>query len=216
VVNKTAAMKIRIVIADDHRVMLDGIRALLRDVTELEIVGDALNGEELIAQVRAHKPDVVLTDIQMPVKDGIEAATEIHAEFPDVKIVALTMLNESMFIKRMLEAGVSGYVTKNVDKDELVRVIHKVANGEKHFSDEVTAQLMNNFSAPSSSPVDSLTKREKEILKLIAQGLTDKEIAEKVFLSALTVISHRKNILSKLGLKNKAEITRFAMENGLQ
>lgn len=208
-------MSIRIVIADDHRVMLDGIRALLRDVSELEIVGDALNGEELIAQVRAHRPDVVLTDIQMPVKDGIQASIEIHAEFPEVKIIALTMLNESMFIKRMLEAGVSGYVTKNVDKDELVRVIHKVANGEKHFSDEVTAQLMNNFSTTAESPVDVLTKREKEILKLIAQGLTDKEIAEKVFLSALTVISHRKNILSKLGLKNKVEITRFALENGL-
>jgi DNA-binding NarL/FixJ family response regulator len=208
-------MKIRIVIADDHRVMLDGIRALLADVADLEIVGDALNGQELITAVREQRPDVVLTDIQMPVKDGIEAAKEIHAEFPEVRIIALTMLNESMFIRRMLEAGVAGYVTKNVDKEELVRVIHKVAAGEKHFSEEVTAQLMNNFSGRSAHPVDVLTKREKEILKLIAQGLTDKEIAEKVFLSALTVITHRKNILSKLGLKNKVEITRFAMENGL-
>jgi DNA-binding NarL/FixJ family response regulator len=208
-------MKIRIVIADDHRVMLDGIRALLRDVADLEIVGDALNGEELIAQVRAHQPNVVLTDIQMPVKDGIEASAEIHAAFPGVKIIALTMLNESMFIKRMLEAGVSGYVTKNVDKDELVRVIHKVAGGEKHFSEEVTAQLMNNFSEKKANPIDILTKREREILSWIAKGLTDKEIAEKVFLSSLTVISHRKNILSKLGLKNKVEITRFALENGL-
>jgi DNA-binding NarL/FixJ family response regulator len=208
-------MKIRIVIADDHRVMLDGIRALLRDVPGLEIVGDALNGDELLAQVRLHRPDVVLTDIQMPVKDGMEAAKEIHAAFPGIHIIALTMLNESMFIRRMLEAGVAGYVTKNVDKDELVRVIHKVAAGEKHFSEEVTAQLMNNFSSPATSPVDLLTRREKEILGLIAQGLTDKEIAEKVFLSALTVISHRKNILSKLGLKNKVEITRFAIENGL-
>ncbi len=207
-------MKIRIVIADDHRVMLDGIRALLSNVSELVIVGDALNGDELISQVRIHTPDVVLTDIQMPVKDGIQAAREIHAEFPNVRIIALTMLNESMFIRQMLEAGVSGYVTKNVDKEELVRVIQKVARGEKHFSDEVTAQLMNSFSS-TSTPIDSLTKREKEILKLIAQGLTDKEIAEKIFLSALTVISHRKNILSKLGLKNKVEITRFAMENGL-
>ncbi len=207
--------KIRIVICDDHRVMLDGIRALLTDVPELEIVGDALNGEELVKQVQIHQPDVVLTDIQMPVKDGIEAAKEIHAAYPAVRIVALTMLNESMFIKRMLEAGVAGYVTKNVDKDELVRVIHKVAKGEKHFSEEVTSQLMNNFSPQSESPVDVLTKREKEILSLIAQGLTDKEIAEKVFLSALTVITHRKNILSKLGLKNKVEIARFAIENGL-
>lgn len=208
-------MKIRLVIADDHRVMLDGIKAMLSDVDDIEIVGDALNGAELVALVIACRPDVVLTDIQMPVKDGIEAAREIMSHHPGMKIIALTMLNESMFIRRMLEAGVAGYVTKNADKEELVQVIRKVARGEKHFSDEVTSQLMNNFSAPNRNPSDTLTKREKEILKLIAQGLTDKEIAEKVFLSALTVITHRKNILSKLGLKNKVEITRFALENGL-
>ncbi|HTF06069.1 MAG TPA: response regulator transcription factor, partial [Bacteroidia bacterium] len=184
---------------------------------EIEIVGEALNGEELIRQVEIHRPDVVLTDVQMPVKDGIEAAREIHATYPEIKIIALTMLNESMFIRRMLEAGVSGYVIKTVDKDELIRVIHKVAAGEKHFGEEVTAELMNNFSGKTSetNPADVLTRREKEILTLIAQGLTDKEIAEKVFLSSLTIITHRKNILSKLGLKNKVEITRFAMENGL-
>jgi len=210
-------MAIRIVIADDHRVMLDGIKALFGDVKEIEIVGEALNGEELIRQVEIHRPDVVLTDVQMPVKDGIEAAREIHATYPEIKIIALTMLNESMFIRRMLEAGVSGYVIKTVDKDELIRVIHKVAAGEKHFGEEVTAELMNNFSGKTSetNPADVLTRREKEILTLIAQGLTDKEIAEKVFLSSLTIITHRKNILSKLGLKNKVEITRFAMENGL-
>jgi DNA-binding NarL/FixJ family response regulator len=209
-------MKIRLVICDDHRVMLDGIRAMLKDVPDLEIVGDALNGEELISQVNAHRPDVVLTDIQMPVMDGIEATKKIRELYPDIKVLALTMLNESMFIRRMLEAGVSGYVIKTVDKDELVRVIHKVASGEKHFSEEVAAQLVNSFDGKNSgSPLDVLTKREKEILALIAQGLTDKEIAEKVFLSALTVITHRKNILSKLGLKNKVEIARFAMDNGL-
>lgn len=208
-------MKIRLVIADDHRVMLDGIRAMLKDEETLEIVADALNGEELISQVAAHRPDVVLADIQMPVMDGIQATKIIRERYPDVKVLALTMLNESMFIRRMLEAGVAGYVIKTVDKEELVRVIHKVAAGEKHFSEEVTAQLVNGFDG-KSNPVDVLTRREKEILALIAQGLTDKEIAEKVFLSSLTVITHRKNILSKLGLKNKVEITRFAMENGLK
>lgn len=208
-------MKIKLVICDDHRVMLDGIRAMLRDVEDVEIVGDALNGEELISQVSAFRPDVVLTDIQMPVMDGIQAARTIRERFPGVKIIALTMLNESMFIRRMLEAGVAGYLFKTADKNELVHVIHKVAAGETHFGEEVTAQLVSGFSKTVTSPLDVLTKREKEILRLIAQGLTDKEIAEKVFLSALTVITHRKNILSKLGLKNKVEITRFAMENGL-
>lgn len=209
-------MKIKMVIADDHRVMLDGIRAMLKDVEDIEIVGDALNGEELVAVVRALKPDVVLTDIQMPLMDGIEATKKILAELSSVRIIALTMLNESIFIRRMLEAGVAGYVLKTTDKDELVRVIRKVANGEKHYSEEVTSQLVKGLGDPgSTSPVDLLTRREKEILRYIAQGLTDKEIAEKVFLSALTVITHRKNILSKLGLKNKVEITRFAMEHGL-
>lgn len=206
-------MSIRILIADDHRVFIDGMKAMLKEISGLEVIADAENGAQLIEQAGLHKPDVILTDIQMPVKDGIEATKEIHKLFPQIKIIALTMLNESMFIKKMLEAGASGYVLKTIDKEELINVIRKVAVGEKHFSAEVTAQLMNNFS--QKSPLDILTKREKEILGLIAQGLTDKEIAEKVFLSPLTVTTHRKNILSKLGLKNKVELTRFALENKL-
>lgn len=206
-------MKIRILIADDHRVFIEGMKALLKEIEDFDVIADAENGIQLIEQVTIHKPDVVLTDIQMPLKDGIEATKEIHKLFPEIKIVALTMLNESMFIKKMLEAGAAGYVLKTIDKEELVKVIYKVASGEKHFSEEVTAQLMNNFS--QKSPLDILTKREREILGLIAQGLTDKEIAEKVFLSPLTATTHRKNILSKLGLKNKVELTRFALENKL-
>lgn len=206
-------MNIRIIIADDHRVFIDGMKAMLKEISGLEVIADAENGNQLIEQAEKHKPDVILTDIQMPVKDGIEATKEIHKLYPEIKIVALTMLNESMFIKKMLEAGASGYVLKTIDKEELIKVIRKVAAGEKHFSAEVTAQLMNNFS--QKSPLDILTKREREILSLIAQGLTDKEIAEKVFLSPLTATTHRKNILSKLGLKNKVELTRFALENKL-
>jgi two-component system nitrate/nitrite response regulator NarL len=206
-------MLIKILIADDHRVFIDGMKALLREIEGLTVIGEAMNGQQLIEEVEIHQPDVILTDIQMPVMDGIEATREIHKRFPEVKIVALTMLNESMFIKRMLDAGASGYVIKTIDKDELVNVIRKVASGEKHFSAEVTAQLMNNYS--STDPLSVLTKREKEILGLIAQGLTDKEIADKVFLSHLTITTHRKNILSKLNLKNKVELTRFAIDNKL-
>ncbi len=206
-------MSIRILIADDHRVFIDGMKAMLKEIDGLEVIADAEDGNQMIEQAGKHKPDIILTDIQMPIKDGIEATKEIHKLFPEIKIVALTMLNESMFIKKMLEAGASGYVLKTIDKEELIKVIRKVAAGEKHFSAEVTAQLMNNFS--QKSPLDILTKREREILALIAQGLTDKEIAEKVFLSPLTATTHRKNILSKLGLKNKVELTRFALENKL-
>jgi DNA-binding NarL/FixJ family response regulator len=208
---------IRIIIADDHQVFIDGIKAILKEFDDIEVVAQALDGDQLIKQVAIHKPDVVLTDIQMPVIDGIEATKEIVKKFPAVKIIALTMLNESSSIKRMLTAGVSGYILKTVDKEELVSVIRKVAAGEKHFGREVTEQVMNNFSGKSTvgNQADVLTKREKEILILIAQGLTDKEIAEKVFLSPLTTITHRKNILSKLGLKNKVELTRYAIENNL-
>jgi two-component system nitrate/nitrite response regulator NarL len=207
--------EITIIIADDHRVFIDGIKALLKDFPEMNVIGEATNGQELCALVKEKKPQLVLTDIQMPVKDGIEATKEIHKEFPEIKVVALSMMNESIYIKKMLEAGASGYILKTVNKEELVDTIRKVAAGEKYFSPEVTAQLMNNFTGKSShnNPADVLTKREKEILSLIAKGLTDKEIAEKVFLSPLTITTHRKNILSKLGLKNKVELARFAMEN---
>jgi DNA-binding NarL/FixJ family response regulator len=128
-------MTIRILVADDHRVFIDGMKALLKDVPGMEVVGDAENGEELIRQVELHQPGLVLTDVQMPVKDGIEAAREIHRRYPAIRIIALTMLNESLYIKKMLEAGVSGYVIKTIDKDELIRVIRKVAAGEKHFGE---------------------------------------------------------------------------------
>ncbi|MFL5766192.1 MAG: response regulator [Bacteroidia bacterium] len=210
-------MAIRILIADDHPIFINGMKNLLGEVADIEVVGGALNGQELISMASELQPDVILTDIQMPVKNGVEASIEIHKLFPKIRIVALTMMNESIYIRKMLEAGASGYILKTVEKEELVRVIRKVMDGEKQFSPEVTAQLMNNFSgnSGSSNPVELLTKREKEILALIAQGLTDKEIAEKVFLSSLTIITHRKNILSKLGLKNKVELTRFAIENNI-
>lgn len=207
--------KISIIIADDHRVFIDGMKALLKEVKELEVVAEAENGSQLIEQASKYMPDIILTDIQMPNKDGIEATKEIHKLHRDIKIIALTMLNETLFIKKMLDAGASGYILKTTDKHELIEAIMKVAAGEKYFSAEVTSRLMNNYAEKSSNPNDLLTKREKEILKHIAQGLTDKEIAEMVFLSPLTITTHRKNILSKLGLKNKVELTRFAIDNNL-
>lgn len=209
--------KIRIVIADDHPIFTNGMQTLLDEVPGFEVVGGALNGQECIQMAEKLLPDVILTDVQMPIMNGIEATKEIHKRFPEIKIIAITMLNESLHIKKMLEAGAAGYVLKTIEKEELIQVIKKVATGEKHFGAEVTSQLMNNFSSKtiSQSPVDLLTKREKEILALIAQGFTDKEIAEQVFLSPLTIITHRKNLLSKLGLKNKVELTRFAIENNL-
>lgn len=209
---------IRLLLVDDHQIMLDGIMALLKDVDGIEVVGGATNADEAISKSIGLIPDVILMDIQMPVKNGMEATREILQQNPNIKIIGLTSANESIYIKKMLEAGASGYILKNIDKDELVKVIRKVYEGAKHLDEAVTNQLIYNFNVKQDSPVtliDSLTKREKEILIFIAQGLTDKEIAEKIFLSSLTVITHRKNILSKLNLKNKVELTRFAMDSGL-
>jgi DNA-binding NarL/FixJ family response regulator len=210
-------MKIKIIIADDHPVFINGVSTLLKEVPEFEVVAEVENGEALIKQAELYTPDVILTDIQMPIKDGIEATKEICKRFPKIKVIALTTFSESIYIKKMLAAGASGYILKTTDKEGLITAIKKVAAGEKHFSAEIVNQLTNNFSdkTVSLNPIETLTKREKEILTLIAQGLTDKEIADIIFLSPLTIISHRKNILSKLSLKNKVEITRFAMENNL-
>jgi DNA-binding NarL/FixJ family response regulator len=209
-------MPIRIVIADDHPVFIDGLKAMLMNAGDFEVIGSAGNGEELLKQVEILLPDLVITDIQMPVKNGVDATAEICARFPNVKVIALTMLIESSYIKKMLTAGAHGYASKTINKDELVQAIKKVAAGEKYFSSEVAQKLTNAITGkPSDNLADSLTKREKEILILISKGLTDKEIADAIFLSPLTVITHRKNILGKLGLKNKAELTRFAIENQL-
>jgi two-component system, NarL family, nitrate/nitrite response regulator NarL len=209
---------IKVLIADDHRIFIDGVKSLLDQAEGIDVIGEAGNGQEAIDQAMSLIPDVMLMDIQMPVKTGIEATREIVKLNPDIKIIALTMLNESTFIKKMLEAGAYGYVLKTIDTKELVNVIRKVAGGEKHLSQDVNSLLINNFTDKTMSnqtPLESLTKREREILVLIAQGLTDKQIAEMVFLSPLTIITHRKNLLSKLGLKNKVELTRFAIENKL-
>lgn len=209
-------MTIKIAIADDHRVFIDGMKALLKEVEGVQVIADAENGEQLLAKIETLRPDVLLTDIQMPVMDGIGLTTQMQKRFPQVKVIALTMLNESMFIRKMLEAGASGYLIKTVDKEELIKAIRTVAGGEKYFSQEVANQLMNNFAgAEENNPLSVLTKREKEVLIHIAEGLTDKEIAEKVFLSPLTITTHRKNILSKLGLKNKVELARFAIAHKL-
>lgn len=211
-------MKIRILIVDDHQIFIDGLSVLLQQFSEVSVVGSACSANEAVSKTIALKPDLVLMDIQMPDKDGIAATREILKQLPQTKIIALTSANESIYIKKMLEAGASGYVLKNIDREELEQVIKKVIGGEKHLDPAVSGELINNYNSKTAAPVsleDKLTKREKEILVLIAQGLTDKEIADQVFLSVQTVITHRKNILGKLGLKNKVELARFAMEKGL-
>lgn len=211
---------IKVLIADDHQMFIDGIKALLKGIKDIEVMAEANNGKQIVEQLNRHNIDVVLTDVQMPEMTGIEATQIISEKFPKVKVIALTMFNESGYVSRMLRAGASGYILKNADKKELINAIQQVAKGENYYSPEITMRLIDKMKGKkekgiSTVQLDELSEREKEILKLIAQEFTNAEIAEKIFLSPLTVNTHRKNLIRKLGLKNTAGLVRYAVENGL-
>ncbi len=214
--------KIRLLIADDHKIIRDGIIALLADVEHIQIIGEAKNGRDLIAQLIDTPTDVVLMDINMPVLGGIEATEEITKRFPEVRVLALSMYNEKSFITKMLQAGATGYVLKNVGKEELVLAIDTIKSGKSYFSDEVSIAMMSSFmskktanSPVSFSPEINLTKREIEVLQLISQEMTNSEIADKIFVSPRTVDTHRRNLLQKIGAKNTAGLVRYALTSGI-
>ena len=211
--------EIRIILADDHQLVLDGMRSMLQALEGFSIVAEARNGLEVLEAARKTEFDVILMDIEMPQLNGIEATRILLAEQPDAKVLALTMFNEKGIIVKVMEAGAKGYVLKNANFHELVEAIQKVASGQNFISSDVIATLMEKDSVrveSSKTEIDagSLTKREIEILKLIAQGFSNKEIGEKLFISHRTVDTHRTNLLDKLEVKNIAGLIRFAMKNG--
>lgn len=205
---------INLLIADDHQVVIDGLRSLLSLEADFNVVGEALNGKMVLEALKDQKVDVVLLDINMPVMDGIETAKLMREHYPDVKILILTMYNKPEFIRNILDAGASGYVLKNAGKEELIDAIRKVVRGEGYFSLSVTKTMMESFKSGSDSNKVELTKRERGVLTLIAEGDKSSEIAEKLFLSTNTVNTHRKNLLSKLNIKNTAGLVRYAIKNG--
>ena len=207
---------LKLLLTDDHHIFIEGMTALFDGVADMEVVGVAVSASEAMSLLEKIKPDILLTDIQMPNKNGIELTTEVVSRFQNIKVVALSMLDEKSYVRKMREAGASGYLLKTMGADELLTALRKIHQGEKYFPElEFNQDLETIRKNEALDALDQLTKRELEILKLIAAGLTDKEIAERVFVSPFTVISHRKNLLSKLGLKNKVELARFAIENFL-
>lgn len=210
---------INILIVDDHKIVRDGIISSLKNFENLNVVGEASNGKAVL-DLLARKPvDVVLMDISMEDMDGIEATGIIRNNYPDAKILALTMHEDESHIVRMLKAGAMGYILKNVSMDGLIKAIQTVARGEAYFSRKVSDTIMARFvsakTAKKSTGFDHLTKREKEILKLIAEGLTNHEIAERLFISSRTVDTHRRNLIQKLQVKNTAGLVRMAIKNGI-
>lgn len=204
---------ITIIIADDHSIIRDGLRAMLEKDDFCKIVGEASNGEELLELLKSTACDVVCTDISMPVMNGVEVTAQITKHFPKTKVMCLSMHEEATFIKQMMEAGAVGYVFKDSSKEELKEAIKAVHSGKKYFNQKLFDILLNMESG--GKEVGILSSREKEILKLIAEEYTNPEIAEKLFLSVRTVDTHRQNLIQKLDVKNTAGLVKYAIKSGL-
>ncbi len=212
--------KIKLLIADDHQIISDGLKALMKNNSEISIIGVASNGKEAINLAHLLSPHIILMDVDMPIMNGIEATKAIKKDQPEIRIIILTMHNEAGLIKTLIAAGADAYLLKNTDQEELISAIQKVAQGKKYFSSDITDTLLNSddsFEKPilNNSELSNLTSREIEILKLIAMGFSNKEIGEKLFISHRTVDTHRTNLMKKLDVSNIAGLIRFAIQKGL-
>ncbi len=212
--------KIRVLIADDHAVVRAGIRLLLETQPDMEVVGEAQNGRESLDQAQKLKPDVVLMDITMPDMGGVEATKAIKEAYPHVQVLALTMHEDTPYFFRMLQAGASGYVLKGADPSELLSAIRAVSQNKAYIFPSLVRKLLDDYLerlevGEEKDSYARLTAREREVLKLIGEGYTGREIAERLFLSINTVERHRTNIMDKLGMHNKGQLIRFAIRKGL-
>ncbi|MEN8212671.1 MAG: response regulator transcription factor [Thermodesulfobacteriota bacterium] len=212
-------MKIKILLADDHKLIKDGLRALIGNEEDMEVVVDALNGRDAVSLAKVYNPDIIIMDINMPDLNGIDATKMILEENPDVKVIALSIHSTTKFVKEMLKAGVSGYLVKHCAYEELAKAIRIVMNGKQYLSSEIVGVVMDdyvsNFSSNKDSVFSNLTPREREILQLVAEGLKSDQIADRLFISTKTVSSHRRKIMKKLNLNSIAELTRYAISEGL-
>ncbi len=211
-------MSIKVLIADDHQLFREGITNLLKASPDLEIVGQAENGKEAVEKALELKPDIILMDIGMPEMSGIDATLTLKKEIPEIKIIALSMHSDKQFINGMLEAGASGYLLKNSTYNQLIEAIKSVYSGNKYLSGEVTDIVINDYldkKQEANKREAELSERESEILLMIAEGYSTREIGEKLFISVKTVGTHKQKILEKLNLSNTAEMVKYAIKNGL-
>jgi len=211
-------MSIRIVLADDHRIVRDGLAALLARAPEFEVVGQAEDGLDAVKRVRELQPDVLVTDISMPGLNGIEAIRRIRAEHPQVKTLCLSMHDDSRMVMGMIDAGAAGYVLKGCCVDELGLAIRKVMAGQIYLSADLVGVVVHEARKRTGEPAQAaavLTPREREMVQLLSEGHSTAQIAERLHVSAKTVSTHRENILHKLNMRSIAELTRYAIREGL-
>ena len=206
-------MTVRILITDDHGVVRQGLRMFLSLDPQLEVVGEAENGEEALAMARELKPDVVLMDLLMPVMDGIAATEAIRRELPEVEVLALTSVLEDVSVSGSVRAGAIGYLLKNTDADALGRAIKAAAAGQVQLAPEAAARLMHEVRAPQSP--EALTDRETEVLRLVARGRANKQIAHELFVAEKTVKAHVSSVLTKLGVQSRTQAALHAVRIGL-
>jgi two-component system response regulator NreC len=209
--------KIRVLLVDDHTIVRSGVRMLLEAEWDIEVVGEALDGNEALALTETLRPDVILMDIAMPEMDGLEATRQIKARWPAVKVLILTIHRTDDYFFEMLKVGASGYVLKAAETHELINAVRVVSQGEVFLYPTMARRLVQDYleREANSGSESSLSPRENEILQLLAEGYSNKEIAEKLVVSSSTVHTHRSNLMTKLGLNSRRELIQYARKRGL-
>ncbi|MDZ7741707.1 MAG: response regulator transcription factor [Bacteroidota bacterium] len=211
--------KLDIIIVDDHEIFRNGLKMVLGKLKYVNIIAEASNGREFLELLPEHEPDIVLMDIEMPEMNGIQATEKAIKQNPELKIIALTMFNDDEYIQSMIDAGVRGFLIKNIKKDILDRALQEVHKGGNYYSQELmqffTRRLTQGPEDKSKEEELHITKREKEILQLMAEGMNNKEIADKLFVSERTIIGHKSNLLAKSGCKNTIGLLAYAIKNKL-
>jgi two-component system response regulator NreC len=212
---KPSGKPIRILLADDHSVVRQGFRMILSRHPDLEVVGEAANGKEAVEMTARLSPDVVVLDIAMPVTNGVEATRQIRQNAPQCGILVLSMYKDAPYVRETLRAGARGYLLKDSIDEDLVQAVRAVARGEAFLSPAISATVLNDYQKHVSDPLDQITPRERQLLQMLAEGKTSKDIAGELNISVYTVDAHRSRIMKKLQLRSIGDLVRFALQRGL-
>ncbi|HBS87998.1 MAG: hypothetical protein A2W91_10230 [Bacteroidetes bacterium GWF2_38_335] len=213
--------KINVILVDDHSLVRDGIKSLLKDSLDIEVIGEAGNGVELFNLLKNTLPDIAILDISLPGESGIELTKKIKTQYPQIDVLILSMYLQEDFVLNAVKAGARGYLPKNTSKAELLTAISEINQGNDYFSSEISRIMLKSYFhkakavEETKNKAELLTKREKEILKMVAEGMHNSQIAEKLFISTRTVESHKTHILQKLEINNSVDLVKFAIKNGI-